>query len=443
MRVARTDTVGHKNYLLLAVPLIVSTLTTPLLGAVDTAVVGRLPDPAYLGAVAVGTLIFNTMYWLFGFLRVSTSGFAAQAMGEGDHAKGLLELVRPFGIAVLLGLIFIVLQKPILAGSLAVISPSEQVKELAASYFDIRIWGAPLTLMNYVLLGWLIGTGRVKWALLLQVKMNVANIVLDLLFVHVFHYGVAGVAAATLLAEGGALMFGLILVLRVTAPYLGTLRKSGVLSWHAVRGMMSVNGDLFIRTVCLLAVTNLFTAGGASYGTEVLAANAILLQIHYIMAYFYDGLANASSILAGKAVGSGSRGDFRSTVRLSFQWTAIATGLIVLTAYVLMDAGIALFTGHAKVEALARQYSGWLLLFPVAGGLGLVLYGIFTGATMTAPVRHSMLGALLIFLLARFWLAAPYGNDGLWIAYLAFSLARSLLLAPFIPRLIRSRFPML
>ncbi|MCY9026174.1 MATE family efflux transporter, partial [Priestia megaterium] len=298
---------NHRTYLTLAIPLTISTMTTPLLGAVDTAVVGQLPAPAYIGGVAVGTLIFNTLYWVFGFLRVSTSTFAAQANGASDPDQGVLALSRPFLLAVIVGLLFILLQWPIEHAALLIISPDADVSRFAVEYFRIRIWGAPFTLMNYVILGWLMGMAKIKESLCLQILTNVLNMFLAILFVHVFSFGVQGVATATLIAEVTAFILGVFIILKAS-PFKWKMPSiQALMDTNSMKRMFNVNKDLFIRTICLLVVINMFTAKGASFGTEFLAANAVLFQIHYIMAYFFDGFANASSILVGKAVGSNDK----------------------------------------------------------------------------------------------------------------------------------------
>ncbi|MEH7429937.1 MATE family efflux transporter, partial [Priestia megaterium] len=282
---------NHRTYLTLAIPLTISTMTTPLLGAVDTAVVGQLSAPAYIAGVAVGTLIFNTLYWVFGFLRVSTSAFAAQANGASDPDQGVLALSRPFLLALIVGMLFILLQWPIEHAALLVISPDADVSRFAVEYFRIRIWGAPFILMNYVILGWLMGMAKIKESLCLQILTNVLNMLLAILFVHVFSFDVQGVATATLIAEVTAFILGLFIILKVS-PFKWKMPSiQALIDTNSTKRMFNVNKDLFIRTICLLVVINMFTAKGASFGTEFLAANAVLFQIHYIMAYFFDGFA--------------------------------------------------------------------------------------------------------------------------------------------------------
>ncbi|WP_138751304.1 MATE family efflux transporter [Paenibacillus sinopodophylli] len=429
--------ISHKAYLMLSIPLIISTITTPLLGAVDTAVVGHLFDPAYLGGTAIAILIFNTIYWLFGFLRVSTSGFAAQARGKENLSEGVSELVRPLLVAGLIGIVLIALQMPILESSLSLIKPDADVAKWAAVYFYVRIWGAPLTLMNYVLLGWLMGMKHIKYTLITQISMNVLNIIFCLLLVQFFHLGVGGVAVATLLAEAIAFLLGVLLVMRSPYMSLTSLRLRGQFKIVDMQGMFRANGDLFIRTLCLLAMFNLFTARSTSFGTEVLAANTILLQVHYLMAYCFDGLANASSIYAGQAKGSGSRKQLSRTIYLSFIWGGIASIVLAVVYLLTKGALLSLFTDNELIKQLAVQFDGWLTLFPIVTGFGLVFYGVFTGITKTAPIRNSMLLSLAAFFISLPILVPAYGNNGLWIAFLIFGLGRTIFLLMYIPTLIR------
>ena len=431
---------NHRSYLMLAIPLIISTITTPLLGAVDTAVVGQLPDPAYIGAVAVGTIIFNTMYWLFGFLRVSTSGFAAQAYGANDEMQGVLALTRPFVVAMVVGVAFILLQRPIEHLFLTLINPESDVRALASDYFSIRIWGVPFALMNYVILGWLMGMSKIKISLMIQVSMNLMNIVLSLLFVNVFSWAVAGVAVATLISEIMAFIIGLIIIWRAVPFTFKRLPLKEIVDPASFKKMMSVNRDLFIRTLCLLTMFNVFTAKGASFGTEVLAANAVLIQIHYLMAYFFDGFANASSIFVGKAIGANDRQLYKKTLSLSCQW-AIFSSCFIAGIYVLFGHNmIMLFTSIPSVIELANAYGIWITLFPISASFGIIIYGVFTGATEAAPIRNSMILALVAYLIALFIAVPSFQNHGLWFSFIVFSIGRSVFLVMYIPRLNRKLF---
>ncbi|MFD6207044.1 MATE family efflux transporter [Peribacillus sp. NPDC060253] len=432
---------NHRSYLALAIPLTISTITTPLIGAVDTAVVGQLPNPAYLGGVAIGTVIFNTLYWLFGFLRVSTSGFAAQALGANDGKQGILAFLRPFILAIVAGGGFILLQGPIEQVSLTLMNPDAEVRRYAAEYFSIRIWGIPFTLMNYVILGWLMGMSKIKVSLLLQVFMNLMNIALDFLFVHGFQWGVPGVAIATLLSEVTAFFIGLIIIVKASPHRMEMPPLKEMFDSSSIKKMMSVNRDLFIRTLCLLAVFNIFTAKGASYGTEILAANAVLIQIHYMMAYFFDGLANASSILVGKAIGAGDKPLYKKTLILSLQWGVLSSLMIAVSYYLCGDIILSLFTRIPSVIELANIYGIWLILFPLSASVGIVFYGVFTGATEAAPIRNSMIYSLIAFMITLYIFVPAYQNHALWLAFTVFSLGRSVFLALYIPRLSKKLFP--
>lgn len=426
---------SHKSYLALAVPLTLSTVTTPLLGAVDTAVVGQIDNPAYIGGVAIGTVIFNTMYWLFGFLRISTSGFAAQAHGANDELQERLSLIRPFLIALLVGSIFLLLQNPIEYAAMALLNPASNVEALASEYYQIRIWGVPVTLINYVILGWLMGLARIKVVVMIQVTMNLINIVLDIVFVNVFSWGVSGVATATLIAEVAALIIGLYVIVRGTTVTFKLLPVKQILDASALKKMLSVNQDLFIRTVCLLLVFNIFTYKSASFGTETLAANAVLLQIHYLMAYFFDGFSNASSILSGKALGSKDYSLYKKTVTISVQWAIVTSILLTILYWAFSQEIIGLFTNIQEVVDIAVVYSNWLLLFPISTSIGIIFYGIFTGASETAPIRKSMIFSLLSFFLIFVLVVPFFNNHGLWMAFISFSAGRSLFLSFYIPKL--------
>ncbi|WP_078412885.1 MATE family efflux transporter [Priestia abyssalis] len=426
---------NHRAYLALAIPLTLSTMTTPLLGAVDTAVVGQLPDPAYIGGVAVGTLIFNTLYWVFGFLRVSTSAFAAQANGASDPAQGVLALSRPFLLAVIVGMCFILLQWPIEYAALKLIAPASDVSQFAVEYFRIRIWGAPFTLMNYVILGWLMGMAKIKQSLCLQVLMNVLNMTLAILFVHVFSFAVKGVAAATLIAEITAFLLGLFIVWKASPFEWKIPSIQALIDTQSMKKMFNVNKDLFIRTICLLVVINMFTAKGASFGTEFLAANAVLFQIHYIMAYFFDGFANASSILVGKAVGSNDKELYKKTFTLSRQWSVITAFTVACVYGLFQEQIIGLFTKLPSVIELSTKYGTWLIIYPFAACFGLVIYGVFTGATEIAPVRNSMIYAMIIYIIIQITVTPIWHNHGLWLAFIVYTIGRSGFLVMYTPKL--------
>ncbi|MBE0497337.1 MAG: MATE family efflux transporter [Campylobacterales bacterium] len=418
----------YKEYLVVALPLVLSTITQPLLGAVDTAVIGHLNEAAFIGGVAIGTVILNTLYWLFGFLRVSTSGFSAQALGSGVAHERALAYFRPLVLALGIGMVFVLLQTPILQAAFVLYQPEALIFQSAHTYFSILIWGAPLVLLGYVNLGWIMGQRLIRQTLLLQISTNVLNIVLDILFVVVWDFGVAGVAYATLIALTYSFVMGCWIVSRVLDVKQFFSLKAELLEVGRLKKMLSVNADLMIRTACLLIMTNLFIAKGNRFGAELLAANAILFQLQYIICYFYDGLANASSIFTGKAAGAKDKQAYARVLHISNVMIGWVTVLIALVFLVAQEEIVGLFTNIAEVQTLCLTYMGWIVLFPFVIGTGLVYYGIYTGATFTKPVRDSMIVALFVFLVAFFSLIPPFGNHGLWAAFILFSLVRSVYL---------------
>ncbi|WP_197204183.1 MATE family efflux transporter [Cytobacillus firmus] len=435
----QTDvTISNREYLTLAIPLIISGISTPILGAVDTAVVGRMPDPSFIGGVAVGALIFNTMYWLLGFLRVSTSGFTSQAQGSNNEKEITLTFLRPMVIAVLFGLFFILMQSPILQTALYLIGASEAVTSHAATYFSIRIWGAPFSLLSYVIIGWLVGLGKVRLSLATQIFMNVLNILLDLIFVLGFGWGVAGVASATLIAEISAVIFGLWMIFRAKQIDLSKIKINMIVESAPLMKMLKVNRDLFLRTVCLLTMTGIFTSKGASMGEVTLAANAVLLQIHYLVAYFFGGFANASSILIGRAIGGKNENLYKRAFTLSAQWGILSAIVLSICIFVFGEHIVSLFTTISIVKEKANSLLIWMIIFPLVGFWYAQLEGIFSGATEPKFIRNSIMFALLVYFIANWFFIPLYQNTGLWLAFILFMLSRSLFLWMYVPKLIKN-----
>lgn len=418
----------NREYLGLTVPFMLSTMTQPLMGAVNTAVMGQLPDPKYIAAVSLGAILFNNLYWLFGFLRVSTTGYAAQAFGAADRELGTLAFFKPLVLALLISLACIVFQKPILEGYLAMIGAAPEVNNLCREYYYILIWGAPLVLGNYVALGWLMGQTRVRASVFMQVSMNVLNMALSIWFVFGLHMDIVGVAFATLLSQfyGGVLSV-------VLMYYYGdfdykNLPWRELLDWRTFIGMLKVNVNLMIRTACLLTVNNIIAAVGASFGTVVLAANAVLLQLKDIMSYLIDGMANGAAIFSGRAVGAKSGAGLDAAIRMTFKWLVVLAAMLMGVYAAGNEFFIRLFTNIDEVVAMAMTYNVFVLFYPVCAGIGMVLYGVFCGATRTAPVRNMMLMALAVFYLLQWQLVPEIGNSGLWLALLGFMAAQSVIL---------------
>ncbi|WP_240390563.1 MATE family efflux transporter [Bacillus sp. Y1] len=430
-----SHTCTHREYFILAFPLILSGVSTPLLGVVDTAVVGRIQDPTALGGVAIAAVIFNTMYWLLGFLRVTTSGFTSQADGAKNEEGIMLALYRPMIIAILMGLIFILFQKPIIHLSLLLMGGNVSTNALAETYFLIRIWGAPFILLSYVTIGWLVGLGKVKMSLFLQIGMNLLNIVLDIVFVLGLHMGVAGVAYATLISEVSSVLVGMFIIYHTNKSRFFIPSYAALIKKDTLVQMFLVNRDHFLRTLCLVTMTGIFTSKGASMGELTLAANAILLQVQYVMAYLFGGFANASSILVGRAFGGKNSSLYFRALSLSATWGFATAILLSLLTFLFGDFIVSLFTTIHEVKNTTHGFLFWMFLFPLVGFWGLQLEGIFSGATDAKSVRNSIFFALLVFLAAIVFLVPVFGNHGVWMAFILFSLSRSVFLSLYVKKL--------
>lgn len=432
----------HRRVWLLAGPIILSNLSVPLVGAVDTAVVGHLPDPGYIGAVALGATIFNFVFWGFGFLRMGTTGLVAQAAGAGDHEEVRALVWRALGIGALMALALITLQVPIASLAFLAIDGSAELESLARDdYFAIRVWSAPATLANYAVLGALIGLQRTRAALVAQLSLNLVNVGLDLLFVSGFGWQVEGVALASVIAEYFALGVGLWLLSGALPRAKTRLDLARLLDRARLRAMFAVNGNLFVRTTCLLAGFFLFTAEGTRQGELILAANAVLLNLVYFLAYGLDGFAHAAEALAGGAFGAKRSDAFRAAVRATTIWAFIVAGLYSLSYWLAGPAIVALITDIEDVRLLADSYLPWLIAAPLVFVWSYQLDGIFIGTTHTREMRNGAILSLLVFIAAESLLVPMMGNHGLWLSLYLFMLARTLTLGLCYPRLIAALTP--
>ncbi|MBP5857216.1 MATE family efflux transporter [Marivibrio halodurans] len=422
----------------LAGPIILSNLTVPLLGAVDTAVVGHLPDPAYLGAVALGATIFSFVYWGFGFLRMSTTGLTAQAWGAGDGAEVTASLFRAGAIALAIAGALILLQMPIGWFAFRIVESSPQVEALGRSYFDIRIWGAPANLINYVLVGWFLGRQDARTPLILMTVTNAINVAFDFLFVVGFGWAVAGVAGATVIAEWSGALLGLFLVWRRLDPGAFTAARSRIVDRLAARRLFAVNRDIFIRTLCLVSAMAYFTMRGAGMGELTLAANAVLLNFLTITSFGLDGFAHAAEALIGDALGRRDRGVFDAAARAAFKWAAIIAVGAALVFILGGEAIVALLTDLPEVRAAAAEYLPWPALLPLVSVWCFTYDGIFLGATRAGDLRNGMLVSLAGYLAAVHLAQPAFGNHGLWFAMIVFMGLRGVTLACLYPRLRRS-----
>jgi MATE family multidrug resistance protein len=427
----------HRAVLAIAVPVMISNVSTPLLGVVDTGVVGQIPDPAYIGAVAIGSLIFTSVFWAFGFLRMGTTGLTAQALGARDLEGVAAALGRALLIAGAVGAGLLALQWPIREIAFALLDGSTQVEALARDYFDIRIWAAPATLANYALLGWFIGLGRTDVGLVLQLLLNLTNVLLDVLFVLGFGLGVEGVALGTLIAEFAAAASGVAIAQRHIKQFGARWTSTRLIVASELKRTLAVNVDIMVRSLALIAAFAWFVASGARQGDVILAANAVLMNFISIAAFFLDGLAFATEALVGRAIGAAHRAGLLAAVKLTTTWAAGIAALLSLAFLVLGPALIDLLTVDAAARAAARTYLPWMALVPILGVWAWQLDGIFIGATKTVEMRNAMLASLAIFL-GAWWLATPWGNDGLWAAFYVHYFARAGTLFCYYPALVRA-----
>lgn len=412
-------------------------VSTPLIGIVDTAVVGQIPDPAQIGAVALGALVFTTLFWAFGFLRMGTTGLTAQALGAQDADEIRASLGRAIVIALSIGTLLVVLAFPTREATFWLLDGSPTVESLARDYFDIRIWSAPAALVNYALLGWFIGLARANLALALQLVLNLTNIVLDAYFVLVLDLGVAGVAIGTLIAECTAAIVGIVLAGRQLARYAGRWQRHRLLDANRLRRTIAVNGDIMIRSLALLAVFAWFLAQGAKQGDLVLAANAILMHFVSVSAYFLDGFAFAAEALVGHAIGARSRTSLIAAMRATTAWAAGVAAVACTAIAACGPSVIDALTVDEPTRTLARVFLPWAALAPLLGIWSFQLDGIFIGATHTAEMRNAMLLSTVIFA-AAWWAFTGYGNHGLWASFHVHYVARMFTLLAFVPRLLRS-----
>ena len=400
----------------LAWPMVVSNLSVPLLGAVDTAVIGHLPEPHFLGAVAVGALIFNTVYFGCNFLRMGTTGLTAQAFGARDFDAARATLARALLIALVLALALLALQGPIGWLAFYLVEPSEAVAGEGMRYYFIRIWGAPATLANIALVGWFIGMQNTRAALALLLTVNGINIVLDLVLVLGFGLGVAGAAWATVAADYAGLILGAAVAARLAARHRGRWRARSILDVAAMRRFLGINRDIFLRTLFVITAFALFTTLSARQGDVVLAANAVLLNFVIFLNFAFDGFAFAVEALAGRALGARRRADLTRAVRACFLW-CVALALLTVAVYGLAGAPIVrMLTDLADVRAVAYDFLPWLIAMPLVAVWGIFFDGVFTGTTRTAHMRNNMMLAFVVFVPCAWLLREPLGNHGLWLA---------------------------
>lgn len=420
----------------IALPAIISNITVPLLGMVDMAIVGHIGDATYLGAIAVGSMLFNVVYWLFGFLRMGTGGLTSQAYGSEDRVEQKRILFRSLAIAALVGLLFILLQIPIRNLAFHLLGATQEVRLLASRYYAICVWGAPAVLGLYSMTGWFLGMQNSRFPMFVSILQNVVNILCSLLFVFGLRMKIEGVAWGTLIAQYVGFFMALLLFMsRYKAHRTEQVSLKELFRWEAMKRFFVVNRDIFLRTLCLVAVTLYFTSVGARQGDLVLAVNALLMQFFTFYSYFMDGFAYAGEAVCGRYLGARQRSDFYTTIRRLFLWGG---GLMFLFTLLYAGAGtsfVNLLTDDAQVLAEATVYLPWIAFIPLTGMAAFLLDGVYIGATATRPMLLSMLVATVLFFSIYLLFSPIISNHALWLAFLIYLSARGGLLALYLPRL--------
>jgi MATE family multidrug resistance protein len=412
-----------KNILKLAIPSIISNITVPLIGLVDLTIIGHIGSAAYIGAISVGTMIFNVIYWMFGFLRMGNSGMASQALGRGDNRTLRQLLLRSMAIAVVIGLLLIIMQHPLRELAIWVIAPSKDVTSLTAVYFHICIWGAPAVLSLYGLNGWFIGMQNTKIPMFVAISQNIINVVFSLLFVLVLKMKIEGVAYGALIAQWSGWLIAMFFVIKRLRLIKGIGKSHSILKWGDI---FKVNRDIFIRTFFLVSVNLSFIAVGARHGDIILSVNTLLMTFFTIFSYIMDGFAFAAEALCGKAYGEKSIFKFSLTVKRLMRW-----GLYMALAFTLIYIGgghslLRLITNNKDVISAASPYMSWAILIPLAGFMAFVLDGIYIGSTATHYMLISSFVATICFYSLYFSLEDIFGNHALWMAFILFLLMRGL-----------------
>jgi len=424
----------NRQLFVLAVPMILSNVTVPLLGLVDTAVLGHLSHAYYLGGSSVGAMIITVITWLCGFLRMSTTGLAAQRFGAKDKEGSILVLLRGMLVALIIGLSVIMLQGFYIPSALYLAGGSEQVQHYAMQYSEIRIWGVPAALANLVLLGWLLGHHQAKTVMWLLIATNLINLSLDILFVVYWDWKVAGVAYATLIAEYSSLILGLVVTFFSFKGYWQQAAEQAqvllqkLASIVAMKRYLKLNSDILIRTLCLQVCFVFITFQGARLGDNIVAANAILMNFLLFISFGLDGIANAAEVMVGKAYGQAKRLRIRAIVWLSLKWTFAVAVLYTLGFWLFDNQLINLISDIPEVVSTAHEYVFWLIILPLLACWCYLFDGIYIGLTQARAMRNSMMISTLLCFFPVWFVLQSLGNHGLWIAFSVFMVARGITL---------------
>ncbi len=410
----------------IAAPMILSNVSVPLLGMVDTGVTGHLESPAYLGAVAIGGTIFTMLYMGMNFLRMGTTGIAAQSYGAGDNDGLRVSLGQALLVSLAIAALILTLQAPIAKLALALLGGDAETQRHAATYFYVRVWSAPGTLANFALVGWFLGTQNARVPLLIFLTINLTNIVLDLVFVVVLGMKVEGVALASVIAEYSGLAVGGAFAVAALRRREGHWPIARLTNLSAYGAFFSINANLFVRTMALLGTFAFITAQGARLGPAILAANAVLMNFQHLTSFGLDGLAHAAEALVGKAVGQKNEASLQHAVRLTLRWSLIFAAGFALVYMVAGGTIVRVLTDLPEVRATAMTYLPWLIASPLISVWCFLYDGVYVGMTRARDMRNIMLFSVLGVFLPAWFLTQDFGNHGLWFALMAFMASRGI-----------------
>jgi MATE family multidrug resistance protein len=410
----------------IAAPMILSNVSVPLLGMVDTGVTGHLESPVYLGAVAIGAMIFSFLYTGVNFLRMGTTGITAQSFGADDNDGLRVSLGQALVVAVLIALFLVALQAPLGSLAMQLLGPDPETQFYALEYFSIRIWSAPGTLANFALIGWFIGLQNARIPLLIFLTINITNIVLDLVFVLGFGMKVDGVALASVFAEYSGLVVGGAFAVSALRKREGHWPIARLINISAYKAFFAVNANLFIRTMALMFTLGFVTAQGARLGGLVLAANAVLMNFQNLTSFGLDGLAHAAEALVGKAIGQKRRDLLEESVRLTLRWSFVFSVGFTLVYLLAGPFIIGILTDLPEVREAANRYLPWMIASPLVSVWCFLYDGVYVGATRAKEMRNIMFISTLFVFLPAWYVLQPLGNDGLWLAFLLFMASRGI-----------------
>ncbi|MEN8118510.1 MAG: MATE family efflux transporter [Bacteroidota bacterium] len=427
----------NRSILKLAIPNIISNITVPLLGLVDLALMGHLGSEIYIGAISLGGIIFNFIYWGFSFLRMSTSGFTAQAFGEKNKAETAAILIRALLLTLLISIFILVLQTPIAWASFKIIGGSHEVEILAEQYFNIRVWAAPAALSLFVFSGWFLGMQNARYPMIIAILVNVVNIILSMFFVFILKMKSEGVALGTAISQYVGLVLAIFLFLKKYRSLVNEITRKAIVNLNFLSQFFKVNTDIFIRTFCIILVFTFFTSKSASINDTILAVNSLLIQMLLFFSFFIDGFAFAGEALVGKYIGAKENHNLKQVVKLLFLWGGGLAILFTLLYIPGINLILQILTSQAEIINSAQPYLFWIIIVPVASFASFIWDGIYIGATASRAMRNTLLAStFVVFAPAYYFLNPVWGNHALWLGMILFMFSRGVIQTLLYPKAI-------